>query len=153
MILGHKNAEQAILPSGVENLSILANSSRPVNPSELLESSRFGKLLDELRDQYDLIIIDTPPVLLVSDPAIVAPLVDGLLIMLRVDKGTKTEAVRTRNILAGLNVNILGLLISKGDTSNRDGDYSYGYNYTYDEKTYGEEYGYGYDDTTSDRKE
>ena len=155
VILGNRTAAEAILPSGVENLSILANGTRPVNPAELLTSPRFVAVLDQLRNEYDLIIIDTPPVLLVSDPAIVAPRVDGLLLVIRVGKSTKAESVRARNILAELDVNILGVLVNTVDAgSGKEGEYGYGYGYNYsydyDAKSYGAEYGYGYEDPPSD---
>ena len=160
VLLGNKTPQEAMLPSGVENLTLLANGTRPVNPAELLTSPQFKDLLDNLRNDYDLIIVDTPPVLLVSDPAIVASRgIDGLLMVVRVGKSTKAEALRARNILTELDINILGILVNIVDGGTKEGEYgtgySYGYNYNYeyDAKSYGSEYGYGYEDSHAENAE
>ena len=61
----------AVQASGIDNLSVLTTGGRPSNPAERLTSSRFKELLDAVREIYDFVIIDTPPVLAVTDACVV----------------------------------------------------------------------------------
>jgi capsular exopolysaccharide synthesis family protein len=138
VIVGEASLDEAVVQSGVENLWLCPCGPKPKNPAELLTSPRFLEALKELRERFDIILIDTPPVLPVSDPSIVAPRVDGLLLVLRVGRGTRPAAVRTREVLAALGVNLLGVVVNAVDAyrGGGKGDYGYGYRYDY-------EYGYG----------
>ena len=84
----------AIQATPVPNLSILPCGPRPSNPAELLTSPRFKEVLEALRDKYDLILVDTPPLLAVSDPSVVASQVDGVLMTIRVSKNGRPSAER-----------------------------------------------------------
>ena len=79
VIEGKSEIVDAVQQTDVENLWILSCGPRPDNPSELLSSKRFAELLELLREQYDLVIVDTPPVLAVTDPLNVVARVDGVL--------------------------------------------------------------------------
>src|SRR5690606_30198153 len=75
-ITGDAEPADAIVESGVANLSLLPCGPRPHNPAELLADPGFEQLLEWARDQYDFVIVDTPPLLAVSDPGNVASRVD-----------------------------------------------------------------------------
>src|SRR5205823_2452201 len=83
-------------------LSVLPCGSPPHNPAELLTSPRFKEVLDELRGRFDFVLIDTPPLLAVTDPSVVAPRVDGVLLTIRLSRQSGPQAVRARDILATL---------------------------------------------------
>lgn len=138
-IAGAADPDDAILESGVPNLSLLPCGMRPHNPAELLADPGFEQLLDWARDRYDFIIVDTPPLLAVSDPGNVACRVDAVLLTLRLDKRTRAKAIEARDILDRVGANVLGIVING---VNAKGDYGYqaGYHYT-NSSTYGYRYG------------
>jgi capsular exopolysaccharide synthesis family protein len=125
--------DDAVQPSQIENLSVLASGPPPANPAELLTSPRFKELLDVIRERYDFVLIDTPPLLAVTDPCVVAPRVDGVLLTLRVTKDARPQAQRARHILGSLKATILGVVVNDIEPNGRMG-YGYG----------GYHYGYGY---------
>ena len=84
----------------VPNLKLMACGHRPSNPSELLSSEQFADVLQLLRDRFDFVIVDTPPVLAVSDPSAVAARVDGVLLTFRIHKRARPLAIRARNALS-----------------------------------------------------
>src|SRR5262249_28722871 len=86
VMAGDAELSTAIPATPVPNLDVLPCGARPTNPAELLTLPRFAELLGELRGRYDFVIVDTPPLLAVSDPSVVAPRVDGVLLTIRVSK-------------------------------------------------------------------
>ena len=135
--------DQAIYASPVPNLSIMPGGKRPSNPAELLSSRRFKHLVDLLREKFDIIIIDTPPLLAVSDPGAVAAVVDGVVLTMRLRRNVKPLATRATKILESVDARLLGVVIN-GVSSEAGYGYSYGYNdYRYAYR-YGSNYRYGY---------
>lgn len=145
VIQGQTDLASAIRPSSVPNLSVLPCGPRPANPAELLTSPRFKELLDIIRSQYDFVIIDTPPLLVVTDPCVVAPRVDGVILAIRVTKNGRPFAERAKEILASLGANVLGVVVN-GLGSPSGGKYGYGY----DQYQYGYGYTYRYSYTYTD---
>lgn len=141
VISGDCQLGEAIRTSEIENLFILPCGPRPQNPAELLTSPEFQTVIDQLRSQYDFVIIDTPPVLAVSDPAVVAPRVDGVLLVFRMTKKARPTAERAREQLGALGANVLGVIVNGTGRSQEDG-YGYGYGYNYG---YGYQYQYQYE--------
>ncbi len=149
VIEGKTEVADAVQQTDVENLSIMSCGPRPDNPSELLSSKRFAELLEVLREQYDLVVVDTPPVLAVTDPLNVVARVDGVLLVLRLTKSARTMGRRALEALDGMGANVLGIVIN-GVGSEKSGygyGYSYGkYGYAYGKSGYGGyRYGYGSD--------
>lgn len=128
--------KDAICPSGVDGLDLLPCGARPHNPAELLTSTRFKELVDTLQEQYDYVLIDSPPLLAVSDPCIIAARVHGVLLVLRVSKKNRAAAERAREILNTLGTTTIGVIVNCIDQRGQ-GQYgsqsysSYGYQYTY----------------------
>jgi capsular exopolysaccharide synthesis family protein len=145
VIAGHSDLASAIRPSSVPNLSVLPCGPRPANPAELLTSPRFKELLDLIRAQYDFVIVDTPPLLVVTDPCVVAPRVDGVILAIRVTKNGRPFAERAKEVLASLGANVLGVVVN-GLGSVAGGRYGYGY----DQYQYGYGYTYRYSYTYAD---
>jgi succinoglycan biosynthesis transport protein ExoP len=143
LVLGEVDVEAAVQASGVPNLSVLAAGPLPPNPAELLTSPRFKEALDQFRGIYDFVIVDTPPLLAVTDPSVVAPRVDSVLLTIRMTKNARTEAERARQVLIGLGATILGVVVNGVD--HRAGGSAYGYG------RYG--YGYGYGEAETDPPE
>ena len=143
VVAGETEIVDAILPTTVENLSAMPCGPRPRNPADLLTSPRFKEMIDLVRDKYDFVIVDTPPLLAVTDPSVVAPRVDGVLMVLRLTKHARDAAMRANEVLNALGVHTLGVVVNgigKG-TGYGYGSYRYG-GYRYDK--YRKGYGYGY---------
>jgi succinoglycan biosynthesis transport protein ExoP len=133
--------QEAIQPCIVPNLFLLPCGPRPSNPAELLTSQKFIDFLDTLRKQFDIILVDTPPLLAVSDPSVVAPRVDGVLLTIRVAKNGRPAAERARELLANLGANVYGVVVNGIDAGSAQESYGqsqYGYSYHY-------AYGYTYE--------
>ncbi|MBY0525333.1 MAG: polysaccharide biosynthesis tyrosine autokinase [Gemmataceae bacterium] len=135
--------KEAVLPTPVEGLSLLPAGPIPSNPAELLSSTRFQELLETLRGEYDFVLVDTPPLLAVSDPSVVAPRVDGILLAIRIAKNGRPAAERAREVLSTLGAKVLGVIVNgggaKGAGYGDGGRYGYG-----DQYGYAYQYGYGH---------
>jgi succinoglycan biosynthesis transport protein ExoP len=125
----------------VPNLSILPCGPRPDNPSELLSSEQFEQVLDIYRRQFDFVLIDTPPVLAVSDPCAVAARVDGVLLTFRIHKRARPLAVRAREALSSTGANVIGVVVNGVDQE--AGGYYSQYRYGFSGYRYAGGYRYG----------
>ncbi len=144
VISGDAELPDAIQATEVENLWALGCGPRPSNPCELLTSRRFEELLEILREQYDFVIIDTPPLLAVTDPSAVAARVDGVLLTIRLSKRTRGEATKAKELLASLGANTLGVVVNG---IGKNSSYGSGQGYSsYNSYNYTSHYGYGSDE-------
>ncbi|AIY84189.1 capsular exopolysaccharide family domain protein [Clostridium baratii str. Sullivan] len=107
-----------------EYLDILTSGKIPPNPSEMLGSQAMTSLLDELSNIYDVIILDSPPVLAVTDAQILSTKVDGTVLVVRAEKTKKDTVLATKGVLDKVNANILGTVLNAGD-KNKDNYYYY----------------------------
>jgi succinoglycan biosynthesis transport protein ExoP len=112
---------------GLPSLYILTSGTIPPMPAELLGSERFARLIGQLRGQFDYVLIDAPPVLLVSDPLLLAVSVDGVVLVVRAGVATKPVMKRLRIALQKPNVRALGYVLN----GLRDDSERYGYGYAY----------------------
>ena len=135
LIAGTLGVEKAIRSSILPNLDVMTTGMLPPNPAELLMSDSFSQILEKLSPDYDLVIIDTAPVLVAADTASVAPLAGSLLLVARAEKthlGELNESVR-RLAHAGCSAN--GVILNAMDLSRRhagSSSYKYGgYRYTH----------------------
>jgi Mrp family chromosome partitioning ATPase len=100
----------------------------PANPADALTLPEMGELLELLRERYDYVIMDTPPLLVVTDPSITANLTDGVVVALRVRRKSKPNAKESMNILRAVGSRVLGVVINNSDeSSSSDGYQGYGY--------------------------
>ncbi len=81
LLAGEVTIENAIKPTNMENLSIITAGTRPPNPSELLASGKMKHFVEDMKDKYDFIVFDTPPVLIVTDAQLLADYTDGYLLV------------------------------------------------------------------------
>jgi len=132
----------AIQACEIDNLSLLPCGPRPSNPAELLSHPKFQEILTDLRSSYDYVILDTPPVLAVSDPAAVAPRADGVILVFRMNGDAHPNAERARQALVAVSARLLGVVVNA--STNRDMGYGYGNGY---------KSGYQYSDAYSDPKQ
>jgi len=111
LLLGQVDYEQVIGPSGIEGLDIIDAGPLPSNPAELLGSERMDQLIKDQRENYEYIIFDSPPVLLVSDAKILAKFADGTVLVFNAGATRRGAALRTIRELRQVNATILGCVI------------------------------------------
>ncbi|WP_331679912.1 CpsD/CapB family tyrosine-protein kinase [Macrococcoides caseolyticum] len=121
------NVNQAVQNTQIENLSILTSGPIPPNPSELLASNRFKELLSNFEECFDMIIIDTPPLLAVTDAVIMATVSDGTLIVTNAETNNKHHLVKAKEVLQKSDANILGVVLNNVEKSSKDDYYYYEY--------------------------
>lgn len=115
------SATRALLPTRVEGLWLLPSGPLPPNPSELLASHRMRDCLAELKELADLVIIDSPPVLIVSDPVVLSNLADGTLFVVNAQRTRGRRAAHAVATLQKAGANVLGAVLNRttGDAASR----------------------------------
>jgi polysaccharide biosynthesis transport protein len=128
VLTGSATLEQAITRSSIlPNLSVLPAGTPPPNPAELLASTNMRDVLDQLRGQYDHIVVDTPPTLSVTDAVVLSPRADAIVLVIRSGQTTKQALRRSRDILTQVNAKVSGVLLNAVDLSSPDYYYYYEY--------------------------
>src|SRR5271165_7107817 len=128
VLTGSATLEQAITRSTIlPNLNILPAGTPPPNPAELLASTNMRDVLDELRGQYDHIVVDTPPTLSVTDAVVLSPRADAIVLVIRSGQTTKQALRRSRDVLMQVNAKVSGVLLNAVDLSSPDYYYYYEY--------------------------
>ncbi|WP_404308808.1 polysaccharide biosynthesis tyrosine autokinase [Neorhodopirellula lusitana] len=127
--------QQCVQASEQDSLTLCTAGSRTSEPSELLESANWVAFLKLARTKFDVILIDTPPLLAVADPAIVADEVDGVFLAVRIEKNNRTLVERAAEVLTERGIGIDGIIVNSRDSRNNHYAYS-SYDY-YGKKEYG----------------
>ncbi len=145
---GDCSLAEAVVPTAVEGLYLLPCGAKPSNPSEALTLREFGQTIDDLRAEFDMILIDTPPLLAVTDAANVSANVDGVLFVMRIGRNIKPLARRATQMLRSLHVNMIGIVVNAIGDSGYSATYASNWSTEYGGRP-GTEYGYGYDSKVS----
>jgi capsular exopolysaccharide synthesis family protein len=111
---------------GFPNLFLLSAGSRPNNPSELLGSNRMKAAIDFWRHRFDFIVLDTPPVLSVTDPVLVSRYADAVVLVVRYGQTTRQSLVHTSEILARAKAKVAGVAVNRFDLNSLDYYQTYG---------------------------
>jgi capsular exopolysaccharide synthesis family protein len=131
LLAARLSLQQVIHPTCVKNLDLMTAGPEAPNPSEMLNSSAFAETLDALADRYDRVIIDSPPVMSVTDARILAALCDVTLLVLKADKSTKKISRQACDGLLSVGAHLLGVVVNQA--SKMSSRYSYyspcGYGY------------------------
>ena len=112
LLVGQVKMEQAITHTEVPGLDVLSCGATPPNPAELLGSPHMRSFLATATKQYDRIIIDTPPVLLLSDAAALAGVVDGVILVLRAHRNNRGAAARARQVIDSVSGRLFGVVLN-----------------------------------------
>jgi polysaccharide biosynthesis transport protein len=120
--------DKVIQATPVEGLWVLTSGPIPPNPSELLGSNTYRLLLSALKGRFDYVVLDSPPVLIVTDSVILSTLVDGVILVLDADSTQKNQLRQAVERLREVNANILGVVVNRL-TPKMDGYTNYYYYY------------------------
>jgi succinoglycan biosynthesis transport protein ExoP len=127
---GTATLDQAIKHTGIKGVDLLPCGPTPSHPAELLNSQSFADLLQELGKRYDHVVVDSPPVMPVTDARILGAICDATVFVVRAEKSTRKVSVFARDVLQSVGTNILGVMInglSRGRGYYDAGYYQYGY--------------------------
>ncbi len=131
LLIGDAKSRETIRPNVLPNLDFLPSGPFPPNPSELLNSKAMVRLMEEFEGRYDQIIIDSPPLLAVTDSAILAVHTDGVVIFLRSGETEQRAAERSVHQLRRLGVEVFGAVLNAVSTTSPDEGYYLQYYYSY----------------------
>jgi succinoglycan biosynthesis transport protein ExoP len=128
-LTGHRSQAQVVASTSQENLFFISSGTEPPNPSELLGSRKMKQFLDELQEEFDCIIIDSPPIMPVSDPILLSTMVDGVVLVVDGQHTAKQLVRDARSRLKKANAKVLGLVLNRVNL--HDGDYAHYYKHYY----------------------
>ena len=120
-----------IQSSGTPGLDILTSGPVAPNPSEILASGRMKEVLEELKSKYDYVLIDMPPILPVTDAAVLASGVDGVILLTAWNQISPSMAKEAKTRLEQAGANILGVILNKVEVTAHSYGHGYGYGYYY----------------------
>jgi len=123
--------EELLKPTEVEGLRLLPAGAHPQNPVGLLKSEAFRRILREARDQADVVLVDVPPVNMAVDPIVLAPLMDGIILLVSAGDVAKEEVTHAKRLLESSRGKLIGCILNKVTLEGR-GYYYYYYHYYYD---------------------
>jgi capsular exopolysaccharide synthesis family protein len=114
-LAGDALPEAVVVKTAVPNLSLVPSGPIPPNPSELLGSRRMNEFLRMMSERFDMIVLDTPPVLAVSDACVLVPAVDGVLLVVGSGIVVRPALKRAKDQLASVHARILGAVVNRFD--------------------------------------
>jgi polysaccharide biosynthesis transport protein len=130
LLLGEEDVAGCVHATPIDNLWLMPRGQFNERATDNLGTSRMSQLLEEMREQYDVIIIDTPPVLVAADAAAISALADGVLLVVRAGKTPRDAARRTMQQLQAVGANVVGFVLNDPDTiASRYGEYTYSRSY------------------------
>ena len=132
VLIGKVSLREAMQSYGDTGLQVLACGPIPPNPSELLQSKAMETMLAQLRAEFDVVLLDAPPLLPVTDAALLAAQTDGALVVVRYAKTTRDQLTHAVERLAAVDAKPLGVVLNMVPAKRRGGDaYTYTYQYDY----------------------
>jgi len=132
VLVGKITMEEAIKPTKIDNLHLLPSGTLPPNPSELLASDAMGKLLGDVAKQFSIVLFDSPPVIPVTDAAVLSTKLDGVILVVKSGETRKEALLRGRDLLENVSARVLGVVVNGVNIDQMYGSYyRYYYHYYY----------------------
>lgn len=131
VLIGQVILDDALQQYADTGLQVLASGPRPPNPSELLQSHAMAELFAALRERFDMVLIDAPPLLPVTDAALLAAQADGLLLVVRHGKTTRDQLAHALERVEQVDAKCVGVVVNLAPTKKSSRGYGYGYQYRY----------------------
>ncbi|KXS40794.1 MAG: capsular exopolysaccharide family protein [Candidatus Frackibacter sp. T328-2] len=121
--------KEGIRETGVERLKLVSSGSVPPNPSELLSSKKMTEVIEEVEELADIVLLDCPPIIAVSDPMVIANKVDGVILVVASHETEDKALVKAKEMLDKVQANIIGTILTKYRVGESKGYYSGYYHY------------------------
>lgn len=125
LLIEGKSILNYIKPTQVENLHIITAGAVPPNPAEVLASNAMQEFIKTIKEEYDYVFIDTPPIGMVTDAGILASFIDGTVLVVRSEMVDINKVQESKKKLNSVNANILGAILNRKKVRNDDYYYSY----------------------------
>lgn len=138
LLVSQSNVMDHVAATSVPNLSLLPSGPVPSNPAELLATPRIGAILAELTGHFDIVLVDSPPVLGFADVPVLSAICDATILVVEAGSVRRPAVLSSLRRLLAANGNVVGVVLTKYNP--RNGGYGYGYGQGY---SYGYGYGYG----------
>ena len=135
-LVGKVDLDDVIFKSDIDNLYVLPSGTLPPNPSELLGSKTMKDCITKLESRFDLVLFDSPPIMAVTDAAVLSSEVDGVVMVIKDGQTNRDAVLRCYNLLKNIPNRLLGAVLNG---VNVNGFYGYGYYYYYQYSYYGKE--------------
>ncbi len=119
----NEDEELPLQETGVENLWLLASGPKPPNPADLLGSRKVDRVIAKLSEMADIVLFDAPPVIAVTDAAVLGAKVDGVLLVINAGKTRRDHAERAKELLEKAKVRIIGATLTNAPKDSSIGDY------------------------------
>jgi len=127
-LIGQGGIDACLHATSIPGLTVMPSGPVPPNPSELVGSARMAGLLGHLQEKYDVVLVDSPPVLAVTDAAALAPKVGGVVLVVRANTVDHRQVNRAKEALQAVKARVLGVVLSSVKPEGRDGYYYYYHN-------------------------
>lgn len=127
ILIGQTVWQNTVQETDIPGLELLTSGPVPPNPSEILASKRMSLLLEEMKKHYDLILLDTPPALVVTDAQLTASQSDGILLVLNSGKVKREQALKAKANLEHVQGKVLGVVLNNVERKGSDSHYYYYY--------------------------
>jgi tyrosine-protein kinase Etk/Wzc len=131
VLVGRASIEEAVQNTDIENLFVMPCGTLPPNPSELLASNAMTRALEEMKAMYDIVLFDSPPIIAVTDAAVLSSRLDGVILVVKAGQTDREAAFRAYTLLKNVNSRILGVLLNGVQIESMYGSYYYYYHYYY----------------------
>ncbi|MDM7925916.1 MAG: polysaccharide biosynthesis tyrosine autokinase [bacterium] len=127
VLVGRLSMEEAVKPTKIDHLSLVTSGTLPPNPSELLASKMMHQFIQRATSQYDIVLFDTPPIIAVTDAAVLASQLDGAILVIRSGVTNRDALLHSKALLDNVKANMLGILINGMNLDRMMGSYYYYY--------------------------
>lgn len=122
VLLGHESVDRLLRPAGYRDLMLLGAGTRVENPAEVFSSSRLDQLLQRLKERFQYVVIDTPPVLPSTDAGVLSAAADGTLMVVRLEHSLKKQSRDAWQVLSDMGGNVLGTFVNEVRGQDPDSD-------------------------------
>ncbi|NLJ74382.1 MAG: CpsD/CapB family tyrosine-protein kinase [Firmicutes bacterium] len=134
LLTGQAELDSVILDSGIENLEVIPSGPIPPNPAELLQSKVMTEIIELLKERSDIVIFDAPPIVAVTDAAVLASQMDGTLLVISAHSVPRDMALHAKALLEQANARLLGVVLNRVRPQDQRGYEYYYYYYHTDEE-------------------
>ncbi|WP_084804339.1 CpsD/CapB family tyrosine-protein kinase [Halonatronum saccharophilum] len=127
ILTGDISFEEGIKDTDIDNLRVITTGTTPPNPAELLNSKRMDDLIDKAEEEADILFIDTPPVIAVTDAAVLSSKVDGTIIVVASHQAQEQMVAQAKDLLDKARANLIGVVMTKCPVKDSSNQYYYYY--------------------------
>jgi len=129
LMIGNLGVDRVLNARGLDNLNVLTSGSLPSNPAELLNLKKVPDLIQEMREEFDIVLFDTPPILPVADAVLLGSKVDGVILVYQVGRIGRDTLKRAKSLLDHAQAKVMGVVLTnvRAETYPDYGYYRYGY--------------------------